>query len=325
MTPKDWLKARLTGEAARREWAQVVAASWDPLLQRKVRELVDPEKLQRWQAASSEEGPRWAEAASRVLREQVEQARSRTDRPTEGLPGAAKTAFVDIFRDAPVPPEWVRQWFSTSVAEMLVADTLYKSLQDFSSAIPNLVQSLLPGFLGRFSKLGGGRLSSLIEEVERRLDPEVRRFVEAGSRRALERAGEYAVRHLDDPATLEARAAFARYMWQEPWSRWVTPMSDPVLAHVFRLLEALGQDAAEGGPLWGAVREATDRFFSEWGDRPVGELLARWQMAEPPPLEAWADLAWPPLVALLETPEADAWLERVAEEFRDFLRQNDPA
>lgn len=323
MTPEAWLKARLTGDRARREWTQVWVHAWEPQLARPLQDHVDVQAVLRWQDAHADTADAFAAQVSTIVRARVEGGRG-DGRSGRDLPEGAREALIAAFRDAPVPPEWVRQWFATPVAEMLVSDTLYRSLKDFSLAIPNLIQGLLPGVVGRFAKLGGGRLGSLVDEIERRLDPEVRRFVDAGSRIALERAGDFAVRHLEDPSTAKARADFARYLLSEPVSRLVTPMSDEVLDQVDAMLHALAEDAKAGGPTRDAVRQSTEHFFQTWGPRPLRDLLTHWGVPVDPPLEAWADVTWAPLLTFLRSPAATEWLDRLAQEFREFVLRSEP-
>jgi hypothetical protein len=205
--------------------------------------------------------------------------------------------------------------FSQRGAEELVADTLYRSLRDFSTIIPRTLANILPGILGRFAKLGSSIVDRVVHEIEGRLEPEIRRYVEAGSRRALERAADFAVRHLDTEVNLEGRVSLLRFWLASSGRELVAPVSDDVLSDLDALGEELGRVWATSPAVTEEIEATLDRVYEDAADESARAAVER--LAGEPvdlPFDAWARAAWPAVRAALQTSAIEAWLEQLAAE-----------
>lgn len=314
----DWLKQRLTGDQAREDWVRVVAAALDELLDRPWTELLPRQELRAAIEAhrSPERGQAIGRGIAAVLRSSVEDRRA-DDAPVERFfDDASKETLVRLVRrPGLVPEDWVRHAFSQRAAEELVADTLAKSLRDFSTVIPRTLANVLPGLLGKFAKLGSSIVDRVVDEIEARLEPEIRRYVEAGSRRALDRAADFAVRHLDTEMNLEGRVSLLRFALASSGRELVLPISEDVLSDVDALAEQLGRFWSTSPAVADEIEATLDRWYAPAGGESVREAVRR-GTGEPLdlPFEAWARASWPAVRSALQTPAIGAWLEQLAAE-----------
>jgi hypothetical protein len=314
----DWLKQRLTGEQAEEDWARVVAAAleerydrpWPELLPRATaRALIEAHR-------TPERGRALGRGIAAALRSAVETRRGDEAPVGRFVDETVEEILVRLVRRPGLVPEpWVRHVFSQRGAEELVADTLYRSLRDFSTIIPRTLANILPGILGRFAKLGSSIVDRVVHEIEGRLEPEIRRYVEAGSRRALERAADFAVRHLDTEVNLEGRVSLLRFWLASSGRELVAPVSDDVLSDLDALGEELGRVWATSPAVTEEIEATLDRVYEDAADESARAAVER--LAGEPvdlPFDAWARAAWPAVRAALQTSAIEAWLEQLAAE-----------
>ncbi len=226
----------------------------------------------------------------------------------------SEAALVRIAR-APgmVDERFVRHLFRQPAVHELFTDTLSRSLSEFSTIVPKTIISLLPGFSSRLSRLGGVA-SRLVEEIEARLEPEIRRFVQTSTRRALDRAADFAVDHMEDQVARDSRESFLRFVLSSKGEELCRPMSDGVLDDVDRLAVALAEFWATSEVVDDELRRALDRLYEQLGDRPMRDVLEQPAGHVAWPTEAWAAATWPLVKAVLETPAVEAWLEELSRE-----------
>lgn len=321
MTPEAraaWLKQRLTGEQAERDWQRVVGAALDEQWSRPWTELF-PRAAAR-ELIEAHRTPERGQALGRGVAAAVRSAvttRREDEAPVERfVDEPVKEVLVRLVRRPGLVPEpWVRHVFSQRAAEELVADTLYKSLRDFSTIIPRTLANILPGLLGRFAKLGSSIVDRVVDEIEGRLEPEIRRYVEAGTRRALERAADFAVRHLDAEVNLEGRVSLLRFWLASSGRELVVPVSDDVLSDIDALGEELGRVWATSPAIADEIEATLEAVYADAGSESARDAVARLTgEAVEPPFEAWASAAWPSVRAALETPAIEGWIDQLAAE-----------
>jgi len=310
MADVEWLQKRLTDERAEADWHRLLPELWHQAQSTPLRRWVDEEGLLRLVEAHRQEATTaaWATAVARML-EDVRTELAETKDSPEALFGPEAVAAAQAIAARPgLPPEaWIRHLFAQPAADMLIADTLYRSVRDFSTAVPRLVQNLLPGFLGRFAKMGSGAVGAVAEEVEKRLEPEVKRFVDRGSHKALERAADFAVGQSDSEQAVAARRSFVAFVAQQPVAETATLM--PEAKQIEDVLGAAGRHWSQSDTAHEALTQALRRWFERHGDRTLGELLQAYGLGETePPFEAWAESTWPLIRGLLSLPAAQAWL-----------------
>lgn len=319
MSPEErasWLKERLTGERAGEEWVEVVSSALRELYERPWRELVPRPVAASFIEAhrTPERGRALGRGIAYSIRAAVEAARE-DDLPVDRfVDDPSRDVMVRLARRPGLVPErWVRHAFRQTAAEELVADTLYKSLRDFSTIVPRTLAGILPGMLGRFAKFGSSMVDRVVDELEARLEPEIRRYVEAGTRRALERAADFAVRHLDSEMNRDGRESFLRFGLGSSPRELVLSLSDEVLDDIDALGLELGRVWATSAIVTDAIGAALDEIYANDSEESLRSLVERaCGEAFEPPFETWAQAAWPTVQTALRGDAIEAWLQRLA-------------
>lgn len=254
-------------------------------------------------------------SAGAILSEVVAEMK-RDARPlSRFVPKEAEDAIERIAaRPGLVDPRWIRAIFQEKAVEAIVADTLYSAIRDFSTVLPRFFLGLLPtrglGVLGTAAGLGG----KIMEEVEKRIEPEIRSFLVGGTKRALDRAADFAVAHADDKTSLELRRNLVHFVLKESPAFHARPLEAPVLAEVSVSAEAIARRVGESEEIKERAAELLDRFYAAHGARPVRELLTALGVKLEPDLDVIAEATWGLLDLFLQTEAVRGFVEeRVAE------------
>lgn len=326
-TLATWLKARLTGDRARLEWRSLLEAGTERVLDGRLGTLLPAAEVEALIAAWLTTD-RIADAVRPVIRlglaELVREARDDHEPLGRFVPVAARGKLLDLVsQKGLVHEEWVRQLYSQKAMEALVSETLYTALRDFSSIVPRIVQSVMPSALGKLASLGGKVAGAAggraFDEVEKRLEAEIRRFLELGTRKALDGAAKFTVEHIDDPVSLEARRNLASFVLGQSPSFHVRPATDERLAAIDELAAEIARYVAQHPDTRATLSRIVARQKASHAEKTVRAWLAELGATEPPPYDEWANLTWPALSAILEAPEVERWLGTLAAEIAELV------
>lgn len=247
------------------------------------------------------------------------------------LTDEGKKALLDLVSEADlIDTQWIRTLFREPAMEVLVADTLLASLKDFSSIVPRLVQGLAASTLGRFAKLGGlgslggGLGGRLVEELERRLEPEIKKFVQGGTRRALEGAARFSVDHVDDPVSVESRRNLVRFVLDQPGQFHVNKVTDARLDAVRRIALEVAAAVQQSPESRQIVREVVETFYDTHGATRVRDFFAEAGISADPPFEQWGRATWPIVRGVLMHDEVRAWMDRLAADLVTEFSDGEP-
>lgn len=313
-----WLRERLTGPRGREDWDRMVEACWQHLLAIPLRALVPPQDARELVTTYLE-----PDRAADLVRPVVEHilpyvvGKRREDTAPLGrwVPDSARGAIERVVsRPNLVHEDWIRALFRQRVVEAVMADALYRGIRDFSTIMPRLMLSLLP--TQRFAKLGTASAfgKRLVDELERRIEPEIKDFLKGGTKRALDRAADFAVEHRDDDAALAFRRNVVQFVLSKSPAFHAHPLSPDLLAAIPSIADQIARHVAS--------REETKRLIDEsladidraWGDKPIGTVLEEIGVEQSPDLKAWAKVTWPTVVACLDAPEMKRWLDGLVTE-----------
>ncbi|MEM7676971.1 MAG: hypothetical protein AAF449_13285, partial [Myxococcota bacterium] len=214
-----------------------------------------------------------------------------------------------------IDPKWIEELFAQEAAEELVADTLYQSLKDFSTLVPRILQKVLPSGLGRLAGFAASAGGKVFDEVERVLDGEIRRFVEKGTRKALDRAAGFAAENLDSPTATQARKNLVRSALGKTGQFHVARLSDARIDELQAIAEATVVHIVQQDELTEVIDRVVERVWSQMSKKTVAEVLEVAGVRTEPPLDAWAAATWPVLRSALDAPEVDRWIEDLAAQF----------
>lgn len=321
-----WLKQRLLAERAREEWIALFESSWDAFLGLEVQAVLPPAEVERLVLAYLE-SERLADVVRALVRAVLMPAvdEMRADHAPLGrwVPEQAREALLALAaRPGAIDPAWIDVIFRERAVEAVLSDTLYRAIHDFSTIIPRLIQNHLP--LGRLAKIGGGIGTRVVEEIEKLLEPEIRRFLDLGTRRALDGAARFAVEHLDDPASVDFRRNLIRFMLDQEVAFHARPFGDDVLREVDAIAARIAAHIANSPEARQRVQALLARLARTYAARPVREVLGELGVQTRPPLQPLAEALWPALRASLESPFARQWCEQLAGEILDAIGETRP-
>lgn len=319
---KGWLQARLTeGERPREEWRQLLQASWDFLLSTPVQNLIDSgtakvaaDAFMDAELISELSQPIVAAVAPVVIAElrDDEQALERF------LPPEAQAKLHEaIARPGLVHPDWVRAMFRGEAAEAVLNDALYRALKDFSTLLPRLMLKVSP--MGRMGVLGSAGVfaGKLFEDLEKRIEPEIKSFLADRSEQILARAAEFTIGKLDDPASIEFRANFIKFVLAKSPAFFLEAASDELIKDIGAVVELSARHVAEMPEIRADVHAWIDRALAYSADKTLGEALQLQGVEVRPPLDALADATWPAFTALLGSPQVQTWMDTLLDELLD--------
>ena len=313
-----WLVERLTGPRGREDWNRVVEAGWQHCLATPLRTLIPPDAARTY-AITHLDPDRMADLVRPVvhtlLPALVEHYRKDTAPLGRWVPDAARGAIERmVSRPGLVHEEWIRALFRQRVVEAVMADALYRGIRDFSTIMPRLVLSLMP--TQRFAKLGGaGAIGKrIVEELEKRIEPEIKVFLEGGTKRALARAADFAVGHRDDDAALAFRRNVVQFVLSKSPSFHAHAVSDEMLADLEPIAQSVAKHMAGREESKRLVEETIAEVDRAYGAMPLGEALRAVGLEKQPDREAWAAVTWPAVVECANAPGVRDWLDGLVRE-----------
>lgn len=321
-----WLRERLTGPKAAREWRDNLEAAWNHLLDTPLETLLPAKDAEALLLAHLADESRIGEAALVMLRGVVAPAvtdlRKDDQRAGRYVSDEARAQLHALVSErGVVHPDWIAAIFREPAIEGLLSDTLYRALIDFSTIVPRLIQSMTP--LGRFAKLGGfgdgGIGSRLVEELEKRLEPEIRRFLERGTRKALDGAARFSIERLDEPTSLEFRRNMVTFMLDQPGRFHAHALTEARLGSLEPIARAIARDIARSEELRQRIRTRITEIAAQDGPKPLRDVLASLGVASLPPYDVWASASFPVIMRALSAPAVEAWLGALALELLEHV------
>jgi hypothetical protein len=319
---KLWLRDRLTeGERPKEEWGELWEATWDHLLATPLRDLIDPNTAKA--VADRLFDPELITGLARpivagVAHVVVAELRADEQSVDRFLPAEAQEKLHEaLARPGLVHPDWVRAMFRGEAAEAVLNDALYRALKDFSTLLPRLMVKVSP--IGRLGALGsaGAFAEKLIEELEKLIEPEIKSFLANSTERVLERAAEFTIAKIDDPASIEFRATFVDFMLSKSPAFFLEAASDELIGDMGAVVELSARHLAEAPEMHAGIHGWIDRVMDYSADKTLGEVLQLEESPARPPIDALADATWPAFIAVLASPQAQAWMDTLLDELID--------
>ncbi len=311
-----WLTERLTSDRAREDYTRLIEAGWDELRGRTVSDVLPRAAVDAWVTAHLTP-ERLAElvrpVTTVILADVVADLRAEHLALSHWVPPSAATRIEKlVMRPGAVDPEWMRAIFREKAVEAMLADTLTATIRDFSTIIPKLILNFMPkgGALG----LLGGVGNKVVEEVEKRIEPEIRNFLHSGTKKALDRAASFAIAHADDPLSVEARRNTVRFILGRTSAQHAKPIDDVVVKEIAVIADEIARHVAALPEARARVTAVLDRFYARYGGGTVGAALDAHGLTTRPPLAAIAEASWPAVKAIVAFPAVSVWRNALVDE-----------
>ena len=318
-----FLEARLVSAEAEAEWAKSLGPVVADLLSTRVGELASPARL-----ADAADALFTAEAVERTVRPLARHIVSillqelRTEKGTVGarVPAATKKRIDELLeRPGLFPDRLVRAMSEEDAIEEVLRDTLYDALKEFSEKVnPFVADWGLPALLKRLGPFGMGKgLDAMRLDFEKRLDPEIRKFLQGMSRKSLRKMVEFTIAKADEPRFVAVRKRVAVWLLEEE----IAVLSRSTDAEVVLLAQEIGLDitAAElSREGFRARRRAMiEAALVARKDRTAREVLDELGVGLVLDFDSLARASWPLVRAAFATPAVRSWLAGIVGEFYD--------
>lgn len=323
-----YLAERLTDDRARGDFVRGFANAYEHVLGRPLRELVDPAAVAAFLTdVATAEAVRGlaAPVVREVHRRVVASLRADDAKLGDFVTKDAREAIDAILaRPDLVPEDLVHRVFEDDAAEEILRDVIYDALVEFNDSVnPFFADWGLPGLLKRFMPIGSGAvlksLGTVRAEFDKRLEPEIRKFLLAFVRKSKKKMAGLIVSKGADPKFVALRKSVVAYFYERSFAELTKSVDDDARDAVDTAGEEIVLEVLRRGHARDLLRADLEALVADRGDATLGEWLASLGAVARPDLERIAELLWPRMKLLLESPPARAFYERVTWEFYESL------
>jgi len=214
----------------------------------------------------------------------------------------------------------VRQLIEQEAMEATLRDVIFDALKEFNEKFnPFVADWGLPGLLKGLGRFGLGPLTKSIDNVrvefDKRLEPEMRKFLQGFSRRAVRRMADLVVQNGDDPKFMALRKSMVAFLYDQELREIVANVDDESA----ELWNAIGVDVAEHALVLDASvkrrKEILESLLRDHGKQPLARVLEKYGLGAKPDANAIARAAWPVARAIFLGPAAKARVESIVAKF----------
>lgn len=325
-----FLEERLVSARAREDWIRAAEAAADAVRDVRIRDLLHPRPLARnLHRAFRSEAIRtfFAPLFARLQRDAVGALREDRTKLGDYVPEDARRAIESIAASPDLLPDaLVRELFGQKAIEDAIHDTLLDGLTQFNRTVnPFFAEWGIPALLKRVP-VGGGLILASMEvlraEFDRRLEPEMRRFLAPFSRRATVQMAELFLASKAEPRFVELRRNLVTFLWSRSPSELLAGADDAVLDRGALAAERIAVTLVERDDGTAELARALERFVEGVGEATVGEWLDDVGAVGRPDAGAFAELLWPQVEAALGSRVVRDFLREITAEFYEGLARD---
>lgn len=323
----EFLRARLGSDAAREDWVRSFREGYLWVLGLPVADVIDSVALTEGvtKALTAESVKAlFAPVAKDIHRRTMKALKADRARLGDYVPPPARLAIDDLLeRNDLVPERLIRNVFDQEAVEEAIRDIMFDGLVEFNeTANPFFADWGLPAILKRMP-IGGGTIlksmGAMRGEFDKRLEPEIRKFLTVFSRKAKGKLADLFVKKGDDPKFIELRKNVVSFLYSQSMSEILAGVDDKASKKAEHAVEHTVLETLRREEPRQKLKAALDDFLKEHGQSTIGDFLKATSAQGEPDLEAWANLIWPHLEKVLQSPVATAFFEKITNEFYDGL------
>lgn len=304
------------------EWRLLLERGHDALLCRRLSDLVDTTDL----AAALDAGftkPALRKGVFPIAAEIHERVRAEAAKDGAKLgvyvPESARAKLDDLLsRPGVVPEKLIRQLAEQEAVEEVLRDTLYDAIKEFNEKVnPFFAEWGLAGILKKVPGMGlvSRSMENVRAEFDKRLDPEIRKFLQGFSRRALRKMADSIIARKGDAKSLALRKAILDWLWDQP----IKELAGSTDKERAKLQREIAFDVVEHTNALQTMRERRRKgiadYLREHEGKTIGEILHSLGATERPDFDAAAKASWPAVKAVLESAAVQDRIAAIVEEF----------
>ncbi len=317
-----FIRSSLTSEQAKAAWRTCLETGLGIVLREPMQTLISPEVVNRavdlvWTGDTLRCG---ADAYSRALVPLfLEEARRNEDKLSSVVPQHARDKLDKVLEDPPrLNSAVIRNIMEHEALEEVMRDVLVRALREFSEkANPFFAEWGLPRLLRKVMPIGAGALlkslGAIEEELHRHLEPEIRKFVDAFSGKALRSMADFAITHRDEPKFAAFRKAIASSILDEPVAQWVQEIKDSDVDRIREITIDIIEYAGRVAQAKEQRVRMVEAFFKANGSSSIGSFLG---LSSSPPewIDAFMEQTWPLVSQLLQSQAISDAIEKLIDE-----------
>ncbi|HYC55543.1 MAG TPA: hypothetical protein VEL28_11475 [Candidatus Binatia bacterium] len=322
----SFLQQRLVSPETRRDWIRGWRAAYEQLAGTPLHKVLDAgtiAALLRHRLATETARSTIAPIAREVHRHVVAALQEHDGGLGEYVPEDARRAIDAILEKRDLLPEsLVRKVFEQQAVEDVLHDTLYDAITQFNTTVnPFFAEWGLPAILRRMP-IGGSMILSSMEamrgEFDKRLEPEIRRFLTVFSRRARVELAELVVQRGGDPKFVELRKNLLAFLYTQSLRDLTSGIDGDTARHVEHAAHSIVSSALTRDDTEQRLRAVIELLVRSDRNRTVGQWLAG--IGAAPDVEAWAEAVWPRVEQLLRSGPVTNLLVQITSEFYAALK-----
>ncbi|MFO0618025.1 MAG: hypothetical protein U0414_35870 [Polyangiaceae bacterium] len=315
---------RLTGSEARAILESNVRSAIDALLASKVEDVVSADGIAKAidaLASSPAVEKMWRPAVRMFVL--LEVARLREDSAPIGqyVPDRARADVRDLLaRPGIMPAKLIRQVAEHEASEAVMRDVLDKAITDFQANVNPFTSDWgLPGLLKKMGPLGIGlakSLESVQHEFEKRIQPELKRFLQGAAKRALKRGAEVMIERSDEPSFVALRRELFAWALEQPTNE-VLNLDEKVVELGEAAAYEISRHVVSSDATRKRRRATIDMLFSAHRKQTVAQAMAVYGISPVLDAAAIAGALIGPVVAWVKSPAGARFLDDAIGAFYD--------
>jgi hypothetical protein len=301
-----------------------VARAIDGLLATPLEIVLDPARLESGIAAAlaKEQVDRGARPLSKTIHMAVVRG-MRTDSTKLGalVPPKARARIDKLLeKKRTINEKLIRQLIEQEAMEETLRDVIFDALKEFNEKFnPFVADWGLPGLLKGLGRFGLGPVTKSIDNVrlefDKRLEPEMRKFLQGFSRRAVRRMADLVVQNDGNPKFVELRKSMVAFLYDQELRELVANVDDESA----EAWNAITVDVIEHSLALDVSKkkraDAMAALLRDHGKEPLGQVLERYGFLAKPDTDAIARSIWPVARAIFMGPAAQARVSAIVKEF----------
>lgn len=319
-----FLVARLTSPEARAEWRSNLERGYQELGARTLAEALPHDALLRLLEIAKK--PELYEKlvskiATAVHAESYPRVTTHSATLGSYVPEPAKKKIEQMLaRPNLVNPKLVREILAQEAMEELMQDVLFDALKEFNEKVnPFFADWGIPGIVKKVMPIGSGAVLKSLESVrgefDKRLDPEIKKFLGVFSKKALDRTAGLMIDKGDSPKFVELRKAVATWLYAQPIGE-LTKSAD---AEAVRLGQEAGvliaAQAAASKDLAKEVESVIAAFYKKHERDSLDAIRAAYGIDYAPDFDVLAEATWPLVERIVTSETLVSWATSIVGEF----------
>lgn len=321
---KRFVAERLTGDQAKADWIANVTRIHDSLLDERVDRILNFENIESLLRALHSKEIIDQIAAPMVDAYQADVlAWVKKERLPLGhfLPSESRRE-IDLILEGPnlIPERFIRAVVENDALEAVMREVLHDAIREFNERMnPFSSEFGIVALLKKMMPLGFGAVSKTIDvvraEFEKRLEPELIKFLNSVSKRALQKMCTMTLERWQDAEFVTLRKSVFSFLAEQPIADFAANIDLPTVSATKRATVAALSAPATVQRLHEVQKSALESFRKRFETETVRHTLNEFGVSPALPLNALAEATWPAVAAALSSPPARAFLDSLIEEF----------